>query len=50
VRALEFSSDGRWILAASTDGAVLVWDVPAAGLRTSQIQLTHRLKAPGIIP
>ena len=32
IRALEFSSDGRWILAASTDGAVLVWDVPAARL------------------
>ena len=32
LRALEFSSDGRWILGAATDGAVLVWDVPAARL------------------
>ena len=29
---LEFSSDGRWVLAASADGAVRVWDVPAARL------------------
>ena len=30
--SLEFSSDGRWVLAASADGAVRVWDVPAARL------------------
>jgi U3 small nucleolar RNA-associated protein 21 len=29
---LEFSSDGRWVLAASADGCVRVWDVPAARL------------------
>jgi U3 small nucleolar RNA-associated protein 21 len=29
---LEFSSDGRWVLASSADGCVRVWDVPAARL------------------
>merc|ERR1719498_782139 len=32
VACLDFSSDGRWVLAATRDGAVCVWDVPAARL------------------
>jgi U3 small nucleolar RNA-associated protein 21 len=32
VVSMQFSSDGRWIVGAVDDGAVLVWDVPAARL------------------
>ena len=32
VASLDFSADGRWVLAATRDGAVCVWDVPAARL------------------
>merc|ERR1719498_1738509 len=32
VASLDFSADGRWVLAATRDGAVCVWDVPAPRL------------------
>ena len=32
ISSIQFSADGRWILAGAVDGAVHVWDVPAARL------------------
>ena len=36
-RCLEFSSDGRWVLAAALDGSVRVWDVPASRLLQTMV-------------
>ena len=42
VKSLQFSADGRLILANSADGAVHVWDVPAARLlQTMRLSLIH---------
>lgn len=36
-KCLEFSSDGRWVLAAGRDGCVRVWDVPASRLLQTMV-------------
>jgi len=51
ITSMEFASDGRWVLASTEDGAVRVWDVPAATLlQTMRMSGDARVVAMSLSP